>query len=357
MTIIYILLAVLFTFFFLVSLIGFLLSGPKYKGPKTVHFDGKKFHNPSGRPVNGFKEVFKYFKTGTAMRGKWVKNYETSVRSEDLLVQNPKDQAVITFVNHSTFLIQMGGKNILTDPVWSEKCSPFQFAGPGRMRPPGVNYEALPNIDLVLLTHNHYDHLDKNTVKRLVKDHNPTFICPLGVDLLLHRWGISKTKTIALDWDKSVELDHLKFTATSANHFSSRGLFDRDATLWCGYLIQKENFKCYFVGDTGYGDNFKEIGQTYGTMDVSLIPIGAYKPEWFMGPIHVTPVEAIQIHKDVASKKSIAMHFGTFPLASDDQAEPVEWLEKARVEKGLSVDEFIVPEEGESYTIRYTYKV
>ena len=350
MIIIYILLGIACTFIFLVVLIGFLLSGPKYKGPKTKHFDGKKFHNPSGRPANGFKEAFKYLSSGTAMRGKWVKDYETTIRTEELLACNPEGEILASFVNHSTFLIQMGGKNILTDPVWSEKCSPFQFAGPGRMRPPGINFEDLPSIDLVLLSHNHYDHMDKPTIKRLVEKHNPTFMVPLGVDRLLHRWGIKKTKTIALDWDKSVELDLIKFTATSANHFSSRGTFDRDATLWCGFLIQHSGLKCYYVGDTGYGDNFKEIGQTYGPMDLSLIPIGAYKPEWFMGPIHVTPKEAIQIHRDVHSKKSIAMHFGTFPLASDDQGEPSAWLEKARIEAGISEQEFLIPEEGVSYT-------
>ncbi len=351
MTIIYILLGLIGTFIFLVILIGFLLSGPKYKGPQTKHFDGKRFHNPSGRPANGFKEASKYMSSGTAMRGKWEKNYETTVRTKAVPGTNQEGEILVSFVNHSTFLIQIGGKNILTDPVWSEKCSPFQFAGPGRMRPPGINFEDLPSIDLVLLSHNHYDHMDKPTIKRLTKDHNPAFIVPLGVDGLLHRWGIKKTKTMALDWDKSVEIDAIKFTATSANHFSSRGLFDRDATLWCGFLMQHEDLKCYYVGDTGYGDNFKEIGKNYGPMDLSLIPIGAYKPEWFMGPIHVTPVEAIQIHKDVRSKKSIAMHFGTFPLASDDQGEPVAWLEKARVEAGLSVQEFLVPDEGESYAV------
>lgn len=349
MTILYIFLGLAFTFVCLVVLIGFLLSGPKYKGPKTKHFDGKRFHNPSGRPANGFKEASKYLSSGTAMRGKWVKNYETSVRTEALPEKNQEGEILVSFVNHSTFLIQMGSKNILTDPVWSEKCSPFQFAGPGRMRPPGIEFDALPSIDLVLLSHNHYDHLDKPTVKRLVKEHNPTFIVPLGVDGLLHRWGVKQTKTIALDWDKSVDIDSIKFTATSANHFSSRGLFDRDATLWCGFIIHHQGLKCYYVGDTGYGDNFKEIGQKYGPMDLSLIPIGAYKPEWFMGPIHVTPVEAIQIHKDVKSKKSLAMHFGTFPLASDDQEEPTDWLVKARVEANISEEEFLIPEEGVSY--------
>jgi len=329
-------------FFFLVLGVGYLLSGPSYKGPVSDHFNGKRFRNPSGIPANGFGDVFKYARTRKPDPVRFEK--DAFIRKEPLS-ESPTDNDInIVFVNHSTFLIQWNGLNILTDPIWSRRCSPFQFAGPGRVRLPGIKYDELPKIDLVLISHNHYDHLDVQTVKNITRDHDPVFITSLGVDLFLKKIGVKKV--FALDWWESrLELDH-KITAVPANHFSSRGIFDRDTTLWSGFVLEKNGKKIYFVGDTGYSDVFKQIGEKFNGFDLSLIPIGAYHPVWFMGPIHVNPDQAIQLHLDVKSKQSVAMHFGTFPLADDNEERSTRDFNKAMQDHHIDNDSFIIPEEG-----------
>lgn len=332
-------------FFLLVLLVGFFLSGPSYKGAISDHFDGKKFINPSGRQAQGFSSGMRYMRERNP--GPWKPNYETFVREESIPAQVDINKLKITFVNHSTFLIQYGGLNILTDPIWSFRCSPFQFAGPHRMRPPGVKFEDLPKIDLVLVSHNHYDHFDTITNKDLIKKFNPKYVAPLGMKTSLEKLGAKEVHEI--DWFEKTNIGGLKIMATPANHFSSRGIFDRDTTLWCGFLLQHGDHKVYFVGDTGYGPNFKEMGEKYGPVDISLIPIGAYKPEWFMGPIHISPKEALQVHRDIQSKQSIAKHFGTFPLADDGMFIAQNALQDAMSAEDFNTDKFIIPDEGYSY--------
>lgn len=328
----------------LVVMVGFLLSEKGYKGPATDHFDGKRFKNPSGKSANGFVDIYKYLTTRKP--DKWIRNYETYVR--DTPIQLPlQDEVIVTFVNHSSFLIQYQGINILVDPVWSERCSPVSFAGPKRMRPPGINFKDLPRIDLVLISHNHYDHLDKATIKKIIATHSPKFICPLGVDHTLTKWGAVDIQ--AIDWYETVDCDSLKITATPANHFTSRGTFDRDKTLWSGFVINYGTHRLYYAGDSGYSDIFKHIGDRLGPMDLSLIPIGAYLPKWFMSPIHVSPIESVLIHQDVGSKQSIAMHFGTFPLADDGPQRPINELKENLAAHGIDENQFIAPEEGISY--------
>ncbi len=342
MAILFSLLFLICLFFLTVLIFGFYLSGPRYKGPKSDHFDGKKFLNPNGLDPNNFRKVLKYMRERRPEPYKF--NYENYVRSERLSERITEDKIKIIFVNHSTFLIQYAGLNILTDPIWSFRCSPFQFAGPHRMRPPGVKFADLPKIDLVLISHNHYDHFDTKTIKDLIKSHNPNFVVPLGMQKAVERLGSNKVEQI--DWFQTVHFQKIKITGTPANHFSSRGLFDRDCTLWCGFLLDYNRHKIYFVGDTGYGPNFKEIGNKYGPIDLAMIPIGAYKPEWFMGPIHITPIEAIQVHKDIQSKQSIAMHFGTFPLADDGQGTAEKELRLSLKSTNLDETDFIIPDEG-----------
>ena len=328
----------------LVMIVGYVLSAKGYKGVQSEHFDGKRFINPTGIPANGLPQVFKYITTRSPEP--WIRNYETEVREEPLTTPN-SNGVQITFVNHSTFIIQYEGMTILTDPVWSKRCSPVQFAGPARFRPPGVRFEEIPPIDVVVISHNHYDHLDKNTILELIKIHNPTFVVPLGLDHLIRKWGAKKVQS--LDWWQVTEHGSLTITSVPANHFTSRGTFDRDISLWCGYILEQEGHKIYFAGDTGYGDIFKEIGKRQGPIDVSLIPIGAYLPRWFMSPIHVSPKESVLIHQDVRSKHSIGMHFGTFALADDGPDRPLIDLTKEKEYHKIKSDEFIVPDEGHSY--------
>ena len=337
---------ILLIFISLFISIGYLLSTKAYKGPVSDHFNGRRFQNPSRKSAKGFASVFKYVRTRKP--DKWVENYETFTRTEP--VPQP-DPAVIqyTFVNHSSFLIQHNGLNILTDPIWSKRCSPFQWGGPKRMRPPGLSFDALPNIDVVIITHNHYDHLDKNTIININKTHSPLYITSAGVGHYLKSIGCENI--IELDWWQAHDVNGTSFKAVPANHFSSRGTFDRNTSLWSGFVIRSDKKSMYYLGDSGYSDIFKEIGKREGPFDLSFIPIGAYMPRWFMSPIHISPDESVLVHKDVQSKKSIAMHFGTFPLADDNPERSQQELMKALEKQDLSDQEFMIPDEGEVYTL------
>ncbi len=333
-------------FVLLVIIIGYLLSCRSYTGPTSAHFNGKKFINPSLRPANGFKEVGKYGRE--RMPDKWRFVDDLNSQTRQIPTANPED-IQYTFINHSSFLIQWNGINILTDPIWSKRCSPFQWAGPRRMRPPGIAYENLPPIHLILISHNHYDHLDKLTFKRLVRDYQPQVVAPLGLAHLLTKWGANQVTE--LDWWQTSVFQGLAITATPCNHFSSRGLFDRDKTLWAGYGLNDKKRNIYYTGDTGYSDVFTQIGEKLGPFDLSFIPIGAYKPEWFMSPIHISPSQAVQVHHDVMSKKSVAMHFGTFPLADDNPDTSTSELKRQLELKGLGAHHFHIPIEGISYIL------
>ena len=340
----YYIIAAILLFLAMNFIVGYVLSEEGHKGPVTDHFDGKKFHNPDGRPAQNLDAVLKY--AFVRKPEPYTENYETTVRQEPIL-PSPSQGTNITFVNHATFLIQTNGKNILTDPVWSKRCSPFQWAGPRRMRPPGVPFEMLPHIDLILLSHNHYDHLDIDTLYRLRDQYDPQFIVPLGVGKMLSKRGFTKVEE--MDWWDSKDVMGLQIQSTPANHFSARGMFDRDRTLWCGYLLNHQGFKTWFLGDSGYGNIFKTIYERVGAIDLSLIPIGAYKPRWFMSPIHINPEEAVQVHLDVHSKQSVAMHFGTFPLADDGQGVAEADLKIALEKLEVDPERFIVPDEGVTY--------
>ena len=324
-------------------LVDFQISAASYKGSKRAHFNGKKFINPDKIKGRGLYDMLKWALTGD--RGAWEKLYMTDVDFPPAAAfRDNSTNPSVTFVNHATFLIQVDGLNILTDPIWSRRASPYSWVGPKRMRPPGIRFNDLPPIDLVLISHNHYDHLDLQTVTRLKEDHDPFFITPLGVGQYLSRHGISRTTD--LDWQEHHQVnDNVVVHSVPAQHFSGRGVFDRDQTLWCGYVLQSPSATIYFAGDTAYGTFFTDIGNTFD-IDLSLIPIGAYKPRWFMQPIHADPDEAVQIHRDVQSSKSIGMHFGTFPLADEGMVEPKADLAKAREKYSLADDDFITLQEG-----------
>lgn len=330
-------------------IMGMLLSAPGYQGPSSDHFDGTRFINPGAVKAKGGLEVFKWMLTRKAP--KWEEDKNSTIGKRPLNHFNGGVR--ITFVNHSTFLIQVDGINILTDPVWSRRVSPYKKIGPSRKRAPGIRFEDLPRIDVVLLSHNHYDHLDVETMRMIFVSHHPAIIVPLGVKRYLDEQYVKGSEE--LDWWKATAVraregsqQLLTITAVPAQHFSGRGLFDRDRTLWCGYVIQSGAGNIYFSGDTGYNDQtFKEIGQRFGPMKVSMLPIGAYKPTWFMSPIHVSPEEAVCIHREVKSRNSIAMHFGTFPLADDGKDDPLKALLAAMGRENISRDEFIALKEGD----------
>ena len=232
----------------------------------------------------------------------------------------------VTFVNHSTVLIQMDGVNVLTDPIWSERCSPVSFAGPRRVVPPGIRFEQLPPIDVVLVSHNHYDHMDLPTLRRLADEHRPRVIVPLGNRRTLGRRGVAGPKELEW-WDSTRVQDVVTVHAVPAQHFSGRGLFDRDRALWAGFVVTGPAGAVYFAGDTGFGPHFEEIRKRLGAPRLALLPIGAYRPEWFMSRVHASPDEALAAHRILDAHTSVGIHFGTFRLADDGQDEPGERIE------------------------------
>lgn len=327
-------------------LVGYLLSAPAYRGPLSDHFDGQRFINPGGVKAKGLKEVFKWM--FTRKRSPWKAQAPNSSYERPLKFFN--DGLKITFINHTTFLIQFNGVNILTDPVWSKRVSPFSWAGPKRVAEPGIRLEDLPRIHLVLLSHNHYDHLDINTVRVIAGAHHPRFVVPLGVKAYLDQHGISNV--VEMDWWQKEKFESIEINAVPAQHFSGRGMFDRDKTLWCGYTLEAGERRIYFAGDTGYNtQTFKDIAKHFKSFDISIIPIGAYMPRWFMSPIHISPEEAVKIHLDTNSKKSIASHFGTFPLADDGYEDPINDLRTALATHDLPEKEFIILKNGASVII------
>lgn len=334
-------------------LVDYIISAPGYSGPKSNHFNGTTFKNLNNVKARGLNDVARWAFTGDP--GEWEE-----ISEEQAVFQKPpkvnEGDISITFVNHATFLIQIDGMNILTDPIWSRRASPFSWIGPKRMRPPGVRFEDLPEINAVLISHNHYDHLDLSTVQRLQQKFDPIFITPLGVSNYLEEHGISRNRELDW-WQRSKLSDRINVSSVPAQHFSGRGLTDRDKTLWSGYVIESELGNVYFAGDTGYDGFFKEIGQRFGPIKTALIPIGAFRPRWFMKPIHVNPDEAVKIHKEIKAEKSIGIHFGTFPLGDDGMHEPVEALQQARKDHGIPPSDFITLQQGETRAIKSQTRV
>jgi L-ascorbate metabolism protein UlaG (beta-lactamase superfamily) len=246
----------------------------------------------------------------------------------------------VTFVNHSTLLIQIAGLNILTDPVWSERVSPMSWVGPKRHKSVGIRFEDLPPIDVILLSHNHYDHLDIDTLERLMHEHPAHIYTSLGVGTYLATQGI--TAVTETDWWDSLDLGNgIRLHATPAFHFSNRGLFDRNTSLWCGFLLEAPKGNVYFAADTGFGPFFEEIRKRFGPPRLSLLPIGAYRPRWFMSPVHMGPDEAVRVHQILDSRQSIGIHFGTFAQADDGEDEPIDLLNATLDQEGIPRTSFI----------------
>ena len=247
----------------------------------------------------------------------------------------------VTFINHSTVLIQTALLNFLTDPVWSHRTSPVTWVGPNRARPPGIRFEDLPPIHVVLISHNHYDHLDQDTVERLLRAHDPIFIVPLGNARLLRGWGVQRVREI--DWWHYFPIGRgVRVVSVPAQHFSGRGLCDRNATLWSGFVITSPGGPVYFAGDTGYGPHFQQINQVYGKIRLAILPVGSSNPRWFMSRIHISPAEAVRAHQVLSARTSLAIHHGTFRLSDDGQDEPPKKLTEALRAAGIPARRFWV---------------
>ena len=263
--------------------------------------------------------------------------------TEPILASGPSSNATVTWVGHSTVLIQHQGVNVLTDPMFSDRASPFSFAGPRRFTEPALAISELPEVHAVVISHDHYDHLDTRSIKAL--GNKPLYFVPLGLKSWFIAKGIASNRVIEMDWwnERQIELDGtpLTITATPSQHFSGRGLTNRDETLWAAWSIAWNDFQVWFAGDTGYNKvQFKEIGKKLGEVDLAIIPIGAYEPAAMMATVHVDPGEAIQIHQDIGAKASMAIHWGTFVLSAEGVMTPLNELELARQAVGINEREF-----------------
>lgn len=337
-------------------IVSFLWGVPPYKGPVTAHFDGERFHNPPEGLARSQQSGFARY---LVMRLKTALSHsETNPRPywPDWIDREsgPKPAASfdglrVTFVNHATFLIQMEGLNILTDPQWSERASPVTWFGPKRHRSPGLRFEDLPKIDVILLSHNHYDHMDLDTLHRLHTVYQPQVWSLLGNSIFLKSQGIPAAD---LDWWHSTALSQgLELTAVPARHFSSRSLNDRNRHLWGGFVLKGKTRSLYFAGDTAYSSLFMEIGKRFPNLSLALLPIGAYLPSDVMSPVHMSPAEAVQVQVDLGARLMIPMHYGTFRLSEEGLEDPVRDLRAELARRGSAAPVVSVLEEGQSKDI------
>lgn len=306
-----------------------------------AHFDGKRFYNPDGQQVRGWRDVLRWKRTSTPEPSpEWVDDVQPSTpppRVADSVLR-------VTLVNHSTVLLQQAGCNLLTDPIWSQRASPVPWTGPRRHRSPGVALENLPEIDALLLSHNHYDHLDRWTLARLASRGVQTCVAPAGVAPAVRAQGIVTVHE--LDWGESVKLAGVTIHSVPAVHFSGRGLFDRNRTLWCGYAIESREGFVYYAADTAFGSHFAAIRERFGAPRLALLPIGAYAPRWIMQPVHMNPEEAARAHAILGAGTSIAIHHGTFQLGDEAIDTPARGI----AELGLG-ERFLVLPNGQSADI------
>ena len=324
---------------------------PKYA--VSDHFDGEHFFNPGRSPQSrGLWDVIKW--RMTTDRPDWPERFPANAPAASPSQVKP-GEVVVTWIGHSTFLLQFEGVNVLTDPIFSLRATPVSFAGPARVRGPGVELDALPRIDAVVVSHNHYDHLDLPSLEALVKRFpNARFYVPLGnARLVAEETGAKHVEE--LDWWESRELTPggARFTLAPAQHWSARGLFDRFETLWGSWWIAAGGATAYFAGDTGYGPHFKAIRERLGAPALALLPIGAYEPRWFMQEMHMNPEDAVLAHRDLGARHSLPMHYGTFRLSDEAYDQPVRDLAAACDKHGVSKNPGFQPMEiGETRTIR-----
>lgn len=322
--------------------------GSIYKGPVSDHFDGEMFHNIDSSHTHSTWDLLRFLLFSS--KGEWDDWWDEKPGPKPTERIND-DSLVVTFINHATFLIQTNGINILTDPLWSELVSPVPIVGMERHRPPGIRFEDLPPIDIVLVSHNHYDHLDVPTLIRLKEKSNPLIIVPLGNKELLDEEGL--TNSLELDWWQDFIFGNKqKITFVPARHFSMRGIYDRNKTLWGGFVIETASGPIYFAGDTGFGIHFKQIFEKFGSMRLAFLPIGPIEPRWFFGDVHTSPEEALEAHNILKAKTSLAIHWGTFSQGGDNMLDAPREIKILREKEWKNHGEFIIPMHGRRIVIK-----
>jgi L-ascorbate metabolism protein UlaG (beta-lactamase superfamily) len=319
-----------------------------YQGPLTDHFDGVRFFHPGLPSVDkGLVDILKWKIKGSGAKWPETVSARAGVRPAERVAG-----LQITHVGHASYLVQTDGQNILVDPVWTERASPLLWAGPRRHNPPAIAFEDLPPIDVVLVTHNHYDHLNTFTIKRLWQSHHPRIFAPLGNDAII-RAAAPEIEVQTGDWWQTFSVtDSLKVTIVPAYHWSSRWLGDFRMALWGGFILNSPAGVIYCAGDTAYRDSaiFKEIRKRFGPQTVAILPIGAYAPRWFMKTQHADPEEAIEIAAECGAKQVLGVHWGTFKLTDEPFDEPAERLAKAIQAHGLDAARYKALLPGDTWT-------
>jgi N-acyl-phosphatidylethanolamine-hydrolysing phospholipase D len=331
-----------------VVLLGFTVaacvSSFAYFDPAKPHHGADGFRNNYPHPEKSGFWKWKWDQWRDGLPRRPAEGYRFETAQADLS-KNPS----ITWVGHATLLLRIGGLNVLTDPHFSERASPLPFAGPKRVVPAVPALDDLPHIDVVVVSHNHYDHLDLESVKRLAAQRggSPRFFVPLG----LKDWFVGRgiEDVVELDWWESQKFGGLEIHLVPVQHWSKRTLTDDSRTLWGGWVLRHPELSFFFAGDTGYSRDFADIGARFGGFDLAAIPIGAYEPRWFMKIMHLDPAEAIQVHKDVKARRSVGIHWGTFDGLTDESLyDPPERLSEERRKAGLTEEQFFVMKHGET---------
>lgn len=313
------------------------------------HFHGGKYRNLEPVPRHGLGDFLRW-QLSPGRRFPKGKRY-TLLKPDSHRLMNPPAKPQLVWLGHASFLFQYRGLNVLTDPVLSSRASPLKLVGPKRCTPAAMKVADMPPIHLVLISHNHYDHLDETTVRQLHRHFGDSlrFCIPKGLRHWFEKRGIRNL--VELDWWQSRPLtDKTEVFCLPAQHFSGRTPTDTNTSLWCSWLLEIEGFRFYFAGDTGYGRVFRDIGHLFAPIDLALLPIGAYDPRWFMAPVHVAPEETVTIHRDIGARQSVAMHWGTFVLTDEPMDEPPRRLRTALEREGLGESEFRVMQHGEVWS-------
>ena len=331
---------ILFTLLALISTSCF-FSVPPYKGEKSDHFDGEQFYNLDKPQDFNYLDLLKFFAFRTD--GYWADYYPQKIEP-NLRDYVGNGELEVTFIGHASTLIQFDSINVLCDPVWSEYTTPVKPIGPKRRRDPGIEFDSLPPIDLVVISHNHYDHMDFETLERLKERNDPLILYPLGNKPLFDDYSIPNSDDMDW-WDEKVIKDR-KITFVPARHFANRGITDRNGTLWGGYVFESDGGPVYFAGDTGFGVHFTQIKDKFGPMRFSILPIAPIIPRSFMQEVHQDAREAVLSHIELESQQSIGIHFGTFKQAGDAMVTPIDSLIVGLKENNVSPKEFFLPGHG-----------